>query len=110
METQTWEVGKFEIGDDLLVHRPSNNIEGLTTADFEEKINEALSKHISNSSDYYRDDTDLISPNDTNTDFTSDYHASELNLTNANLSGNLGGPEDEKYPPHSDCVINPNLC
>lgn len=36
---------KFEIDDNLLVHGPNIDAEGMTIADFEEKINEALSQH-----------------------------------------------------------------
>lgn len=53
--------GKFEIGDNLLVHGPNNDTEGMTIVEFEEKINEALSKPASNDTeaDYYRNDRDL---------------------------------------------------
>lgn len=58
--------GKFEIDNDLLVHGANIDTEGMTVADFEEKINEALSKSTSNDTeaDYYRNDTDLIAPLD----------------------------------------------
>jgi hypothetical protein len=60
--------GKYEVDDNGLV-TGTNVDEGVTMSDFEKKITDALSspkanQPISNDSDYYRNDTDMIPTNE----------------------------------------------